>query len=130
MVVVMIWFVRFKLIMLWLSLMILVVVMLVLIVVSIWCQEMWRLCVCCGWPSERWCVDVVFVVDLVAFDVVMVVTCVGCDGVSYGEVLVVLVLVAGWSGGGVVMIFGCDYVEDAMVDVLMLWLLLCGVLAL
>ena len=35
---------------------------------------------------------------------------------------------AGWSGGGVVMIFGCNYVEDVMVDVLMLWLLLCDVL--
>ena len=39
-VVVMIWFVRFKLIMLMLFMLILVVVMLVLIVVSIWCQEL------------------------------------------------------------------------------------------
>ena len=45
MVVVMIWFVRFRLIMLWLSLMLLVVVMLVLIVVSFWSQELRRLCV-------------------------------------------------------------------------------------
>ena len=33
--------------------------------------------------------DVVFVVDLVVLGVVYVVICVGCDGVSYGEVLVV-----------------------------------------
>ena len=46
----------------------------------------------------------VFVVDLVVLGVVYVVICVGCEGVSCGEVMVVLAFVAGWSGGGEVMI--------------------------
>ena len=51
----MIWFVRFKLIMLMLSLMILVIVMLVVIVVSIWSQELRRVCLEEGWPNGvRW----------------------------------------------------------------------------
>ena len=57
-----------------------------------------------GWPNGGGGMDVVFVVDLVALDVVMVVTCVGCDGVNHGEVLVTLVLVSGWSGDGGVVI--------------------------
>ena len=42
-----------------------------------------------GWPNGGGGMDVVFVVDLVVLGVVYVVICVGCDGVSYGEVLVV-----------------------------------------
>ena len=59
---------------------------------------------CRVWPSGGGDGDVVFVVDCVVLDVVIVVVCVGCDGVGCGEVLVVLVLVAGWSGGGEVVI--------------------------
>ena len=51
-----------------------------------------------GWPNGgRWC-DVVFVVDCVVIDVVCVVVCDGCDCENHGEVLVMLFLVAGWSG--------------------------------
>ena len=57
-----------------------------------------------GWPNGGGGMDVVFVVDLVVLGVVYVVICVGCDGVSCGEVLVVLAIVAGWSGDGGVVI--------------------------
>ena len=53
-----------------------------------------------GWPNGEGGDDVVFVVDYVALDVVIVVICVGCDGGNHGEVLVILVVVAGWSGDG------------------------------
>ena len=54
----------------------------------------WRL----GWPNGgRWC-DVVFGVDCVVIDVVCVVVCDGCDCENHGEALVMLFLVAGWSG--------------------------------
>ena len=77
-----------------------VVVMLEMMVVMFWCKESVGLCVCDGWPNGGGDGDVVFVVDCVVFDVVIVVVCVGCDGVSCGEVLVVLELGAGWSGDG------------------------------
>ena len=51
-----------------------------------------------GWPNEGGGVDVVFVVEYVVIDVVFVVICVGCDGGNHGEVLVILVCVAGWGG--------------------------------
>ena len=62
------------------------------------------MCVCCCWPNGEGGVDVVFVVDYVVIDVVFVVICVGCDGGNHGEVLVIFVLVAGWSGGCCVVI--------------------------
>ena len=42
---------------------------------------------CVGWPNGDGGVDVVFVVDYVALDVVIVDICVGCDGGNHGEVL-------------------------------------------
>ena len=60
----------------------------------------------CG-PNGGGGSDVVFVVDYVVIDVVCVVVCVGCDCENHGEVLVMLFLVAGWSGGCGVLIFGC-----------------------
>ena len=52
----------------------------------------------------KWCgCVVVFGVDCVVIDVVCVVVCDGCDCENHGEALVMLFLVAGWSGG-VVMI--------------------------
>ena len=43
----------------------------------------------CGWVGRMGCGDgdVVFVVDYVVIDVVIVAICVGCDGVSHGEML-------------------------------------------
>ena len=84
--------------MLLLFVLIFVVVMRVISVVNFWCQENLWLCVSEGWPNEGGDGDVVFVVDYVVIDVVIVAICAGCDGVSHGEVLVILVVVAGWSG--------------------------------
>ena len=53
---------------------------------------------CVGWPNGNGGDDVVFCVVHVVIDVVIVVICVGCDGGIHGEVLVILVVVAGWSG--------------------------------
>ena len=99
-----IWFLWFRLMMVMLLLVIFVVVVLELSVVIFWLQENLWLCVGEGWPNEGGDGDVVFVVDYVALDVVIVVICVGCDGGNHGEVLVILVVVAGWSGDGCVVI--------------------------
>ena len=77
-----------------------VVVMLDMMVVMFWCKESVGLCVCGKWPNGGEGGDVVFVVVCDVFDVVIVVVCVGCDGGSHGEELLLLVLVAGWSGEG------------------------------
>ena len=62
------------------------------------------MCVSGKWPNGGGESDVVFVVDCVVFDVVYVVNCDGCDGVSCGEVLVHCCVEAGCIGVGVVMI--------------------------
>ena len=64
-----------------------VVVMLELIVVTFWCVESAWLCVYVYWPNGDGDGDGVFVVDYVVIDVVIVAICVGCDGVSHGEML-------------------------------------------
>ena len=48
-----------------------------------------------GWPNGDGGVDVVFVADYVALDVVMVVICVGWDGGNHGEVLEICIMRAG-----------------------------------
>ena len=76
---------------------------------------------CVFWPSVCGGNDVVFVVDYVALDVVIVVICVGCYGGSHGEVLVILVLVAGctWYCGALV-VLGV-MVRRLWLMLLMLW---------
>ena len=56
------------------------------------------MCVCVGWPNGNGGGDVVFCVVHVVLMVVIVVICVGCDVMTHGEVGVILVIVAGWSG--------------------------------
>ena len=41
-----------------------------------------------GWPSGWWCDDVVFVVDCVVINVVIVVICICCDDCVHGDLLV------------------------------------------
>ena len=48
-----------------------------------------------GWPNVCGDDDVVSCVVKVVIDVVIVAICVGCDGVSHGEVLVILIMWAG-----------------------------------
>ena len=48
---------------------------------------MW-LCVVYVWPNGVMAVDVVFVVDYVVIDVVIVVICICCDDCVHGELLV------------------------------------------
>ena len=52
------------------------------------------------WPNGGGEGDVVFVVDCVVFDVVIVVICDGFDGENHGEVWMVFGILAGWSGDG------------------------------
>ena len=92
-------FVLFIMLFLMLLVLLLVFILFMLSMVSFWCLESVWLCVVCRLAEYDGGVDVVFVVDYVVIDVVCVVVCVGCDEVSYGEVLVRLVLVAGWSSG-------------------------------
>ena len=65
-----------------------VVVVLGMMVVIFWFKERSWLCVWLFWPNGGGDGDVVFVVDCVVLDVVIVVVCVGCDGEKHGEVLV------------------------------------------
>ena len=81
-----------------------VVVMPEMMVVMFWFKERSWLCVWLCWPNGDGGDDVVFCVVYVVLMVVMVVICCCCDGVIYGEILVALVLVAGWSGDGGVVI--------------------------
>ena len=57
-----------------------VVVMLGMMVVIFWCKESVGLCVCEDGPNGGGDGDVVFVVDCVVYDVVIVVVCVGQGG--------------------------------------------------
>ena len=63
------------------------------------------MCVNVCWPNGDGDDDVVSCVGYVALDVVMVVICVGCDGVIYGEILVALSELAGCYGGSCMVIF-------------------------
>ena len=74
-----------------------------------------------GWPSVCGGDDVVSCVVKVVIDVVIVVICVCCDGGIHGEVLVILVLVAGctlYCGALVVL---CVMVRRLWLMLLMLW---------
>ena len=59
----------------------------------------------CVWPNGDDGDDVVFCVVYVVLMVVMVVICCCCDGVSHGEILVALSVLAGCNGGSCVVIF-------------------------
>ena len=99
-----IWFKWFKLVLLLLFVMIFVVVVLVVTRVIFWCPQSSWLCV--EWVVAEWRDDdnVMFCVVHVVLDVDFVVTCVCCDGVSHGEVLVILVMWADFKCGSCVVI--------------------------
>ena len=77
--VVLIWFGRFRLMLLVLLLVILVVVVLVLIVVCFWCLEMWRLCMEEKWPNGVRKGKVLFCVVSVLLWLCMCCLCCCCD---------------------------------------------------
>ena len=89
--IIVILFLWFKLMMLVLFVAIFVVVMLEIIVVIFWPQERPWLCVECVVAEWRDDDNVMLCVVHVVLDVGIVVICVCCDGMTHGEVLVILV---------------------------------------